>query len=100
MTVGRKTTPQKKKTRTVMYQPVEEELKNWLEMKLSQNREVQNKDIQKAARRIARKEGLDKFDASVGWITRFKERHGFSYRVPTKITTKTVFGDKELVGGR
>ena len=80
-----------------MYTSVEEKLRNWIELKISQNRPVNAEDLEKAAIRIAKKENIKGFHASAGWIASFQDRYGFSLRTPTKITTKTVFGEKELV---
>ena len=94
VTSGRKTTPQKAKTRTPQFADIEHELKKWLDQKIDQNTPIKNENLQRRALHYAKKLHVVDFRASDGWITSFKCRHGYSYRTPTKTLTKTVFSEK------
>ena len=93
---GRIYTPQKKKTRTVAYPDVEQELRSWvIEERHVKKLIIDRADVRRKAKTIAARLGHSRFCASDGWITNFEARNDFSDRAIThshRKTTKTDAG--------
>ncbi|KAG8238769.1 hypothetical protein J437_LFUL016608 [Ladona fulva] len=63
------------------FKSLEEAVIKWYRQQRSAGEEIQGVDIQSAADRIAKELGIEKFNASSGWLSRFRNRHG----IPNKI---------------
>lgn len=78
--------PSRKRLRTSAHPQLEDALVMWIKQVRSQNLPLSGPIIAAKAREFATKMALEEFSASDGWLSRFKERHG--------LTFKTVCGEK------
>jgi hypothetical protein len=81
--------PHRKRFRTAKHPDVEEALLKWFTMTRDKNFPISGPLLMTKARSFADMLGKVDFEASPGWLTRFKERHG--------IVFKTVCGNSSSV---
>jgi hypothetical protein len=68
-----------KKIRHGEFEDVEENLLTWFKQQRSRNIPICGPLMKAEALRIAKKLGRDNFEASTGWLDRFKVRHGIVF---------------------
>ena len=81
--------PQRKKMRTVTYQDTENATLQWFKAARDRNLPVSGPLLQAKAEEFALQLGETSFKCSTGWLDRFKDRHG--------ITFKKVCGESKSV---
>jgi hypothetical protein len=70
----------RKRLRTAAYEDVEEALLKWFRLARTQNIPVGGLLLREKADKFAKKLGHNSFQCSVGWLDRFKSRHGIVFR--------------------
>ena len=72
--------PQRKRLRTAKHPDVEEALLKWFKNARDRNLPISGPLLMTKVRLFAEKLGKKDFEASLGWLTRFKERHGIVFK--------------------
>ncbi|KAH8022347.1 hypothetical protein HPB51_023400 [Rhipicephalus microplus] len=79
--------PDRKRLREAAYPDLENAVLLWLKRARSSNLPINGPILREKAEELSLRLGIDDFKCSDGWISRFKERHGLSF--------KTTEGDDE-----
>ena len=80
------------KSRCILGSQIESELDKWIMDERIKGVAITNCDIQTKALELSKREDIDEFVASLGWIYKFKQRHNL---VTRKITNKTSYTEQE-----
>lgn len=72
--------PQRKRIRNALYDDVDKAVFAWFQEIHAINILVTGSVIRKKALNLANMLGYDSFQASVGWLNRFRDRHGIALK--------------------
>lgn len=81
--------PQRKRAKKCKFETVDEAMLKWVKIAREKNLPVSGVIIREKAQEFAKKLGCEDFQASTGWLDKFKRRHG--------IVQKTVSGESAEV---